>query len=178
MELFLNYIFLIGSSDLFIENSDLFLEVKHMNFEITFEIAWRKELLQRLQVPMNTLTRKLAKEQELKLKRLEELQQYSSPQEAQDAYGYGYITWEEYEAICQGFEVAENTVSPVEAAKDELQEIILRLEADIRHFRWTALSDEEKAEIEKRNSEWRDDLAKRKKGKSNYNNSRRWLHGL
>jgi hypothetical protein len=108
-----------------------------------FEITWRKELLKRLRAPMNTLTRQVAKEQERTLKRIAELKQYSSPEEAHEAYGYGYITLDEYDEIRRDFETAEKTVTPVAAAMGELQSII------------SGLSDEEKAEIEKRNDEWR-----------------------
>lgn len=66
-----------------------------MDVDGKFEIVWRKELLKRLEVPMKTLTRKLEKEQEQRKKRIQELKQYSCPEEAHDAYGYGYITWEE-----------------------------------------------------------------------------------
>jgi len=119
------------------------------------EIAWRKELVKRLQSPMNSLTRKITKEQELKQKRLEELKKYSTPEEAHDAYGYGYITWDEYEQIRQDFDTADKIVSPVEAARDELQSIIARLASEIRYFEWDKLSDAEKLEIEQKNEEWR-----------------------
>jgi hypothetical protein len=89
------------------------------------------------------------------MKRLEELNQYSSPEDAHEAYGYGYITWDEYEQIRQNFETSEEMVSPVGAAKDELRTIIARLEKDIRYFEWEGLSDEEKHKIEQQSEKRR-----------------------
>jgi hypothetical protein len=136
-------------------NRPVFMRRYAMEAAENFEILWRKELLKRLQSPLNTLTRQFEKENEKRLRRVEELRQYSSTEEAHDAYGYGYITLAEYEQICQDFENAENTITPVAAARDELKSFISRIESEIRYFKWENLSDEEKSEIEKRNNEWR-----------------------
>ena len=52
-----------------------------------FEIAWREELLERLEAPKKTLTRKFEKERMKREFRFAELQQYGSLEEAHDAYG-------------------------------------------------------------------------------------------
>jgi len=125
-----------------------------------FEIQWRKELLKRLQTPTNTLNRQFDREQAAKEKRNEELQVYQSPEEAHDAYGYGYITWDEYQQICKDFEAADSVITPVSAARDELKSIMAKLNSDIRYFKWEALSDEEKQAIEKNNEEYRNQFKK------------------
>lgn len=129
------------------------------------EIAWREELLNRLEAPENTLKRKFEKEHMKREARFTELQQYSSLEEAHDAYGYGEITLEEYDLICQNFNEAENIKTPVSAALDELVSIRARLKKDIEYFKWEALTDAEKREIEHRNEAYKQELHERR-----YNN--------
>lgn len=137
------------------------MDIKKVN---DFEITWRKELIKRLQSPMNTLTRKYEKEQAQKQKRVEELRQYSSSEEAHEAYGYAYITLDEYEQICKDFENVEKILSPVAAAREELRTIISRLKEDVRYFEWEKLSDSEKREIEKSNEIYRNNIRAEKGG--------------
>jgi len=126
------------------------------------EIAWREELIKRLQAPLNTLNRKYEAEQLQRNNRLKELETYSSVEDAQEAYGYGNITLEEYDFICGSLKEHEkeheNIVTPISAAREELLSIISKYEKDIRYFKWEALSDEEKEAIEQKNADYKQKL--------------------
>lgn len=126
------------------------------------EIAWREELLKRLEAPKNTLKRKLEKELIEQEARLVKLRQYSSLEEAHDAYGYGEITLDEYDLISQDFNNLENIQTPVSLALDELISIMGRLKKDIDYLKWEALSDAEKQAIEDKNEAYKRELQERR----------------
>ena len=122
-----------------------------MDYETKLEIEWRRELLARLQVPLKTLKRRAGREMEKRLRRAQELSMYESAEEAHDAYGYAEITWDEYLAVQARFDCVERggtAMGAAEAALDELQGIMRRLQSQIRDLEWSALPDDEKQRIQ------------------------------
>ena len=122
-----------------------------MDSATKLEIAWRKELLARLQAPLKVLKRKAGREQEQRLARAQELSVYESAEEAHEAYGYGYITWNEYSAIQDRFNSIEPgsvAMSAAEAALDALEEFMRRLHGEIKEYEWSALPEEEQQRIQ------------------------------
>jgi Lhr-like helicase len=105
-------------------------------------------VLKRLQSAVEKETQK-AIEQTIKLA------QYSSYEDAQEAYGYGNITFDEFERVAKLFEGLEEKpkVTAVGAAHDELAHFISRLRREIRGFEWEMLPDEEKERIERETEE-------------------------
>lgn len=126
------------------------------------EIAWREELLKRLEAPKNTLNRRFEKERLDREARFAELQQYSSVEEAHDAYGYGEITLEEYDLICEDFNNIEKIETPVALALDEIISIMGKLKKDIEYLKWEALSDDKKQAIKDRNEAYKQELHERR----------------
>jgi|GEM_PF-2473649 len=128
------------------------------------EVACRKLLLKRLQTPMNTLERARAKEVEESEKRIASLTEYQAPEEAHEAFGYGYISEDEYRKVCDYFkdgeQISSGSVTETGAAIEILSEFISRLEGEIRYFEWEALPKEEKARIEASNEAWREERRK------------------
>ncbi|MCL2301097.1 MAG: hypothetical protein FWC27_13220 [Firmicutes bacterium] len=124
-------------------------------------------MLARLQAPLKVLKRKAGKEIEKRLARAKELSAYENEEEAHEAYGNGYITFEEYDAIRERFDHAEPgsaAMSAAEAALDELQGIIHRLQREIRDLKWSALPEEEKQRIQTGNDAYREKLQRSKGG--------------
>ena len=136
-----------------------------MDTETKLEIAWRKELLARLQAPLNVLQRKVDREELKRLERAKTLSYYESAEEAHEAYGYGEITYSEYEAIKARFEGAERggeTMTAVEAALEELHDFMRRLHLQVRDLEWSALPDEEIERIHASNEAFRAQMQARK----------------
>lgn len=123
--------------------------------EIKFEIRARKELLKRLQYPRELLRAASQKEHD-KRQALVKNKEYASVDEAHEAYGYGYITEDEFDAIREAFEkgqdFVDNTTTPVEAANRLLIEFAVRLEREVRYFEFDLLPVAEQDRI-KRESE-------------------------
>jgi len=136
-----------------------------MDRDTKLEIAWREELLARLQAPLKVLKRKAGKEAERRLARARELSAYESEEDAHEAFGYGYITFEEYDAIRDRFDhvgPGSETMSAAEAALDELQHFMSRLRREIKDLAWSALPKEEQQRIEAGNEAFRAALQARK----------------
>jgi len=121
----------------------------------TFEIKWRKELIKRLEQPLKLLHTAQEKETEKAIERAAKLAQYGSYEEAQDAYGYDYITLAELDRIKDIFDGVENKPeqTAIGAATDELFHFVSRLRSDIRSFEWEMLPDAEKERIERESEE-------------------------
>jgi len=135
-----------------------------MTDDIKLEIDWRKELLARLKGPLDVLQRKADREELKRLDRAKTLSLYESVDEAHEAYGYGEITWAEYEAIRARFDGTdgEETMTPVEAALEELHDFVRRLHLQVRDLEWSALPDDEKDRIQASNEAYRAELQARK----------------
>jgi hypothetical protein len=140
-----------------------------MDSATKLEIAWRQELLARLQAPLNVLKRKAGKEQEKRLARARALSGYESAEEAHDAYGYGEITYAEYLLVEKHFNHKEHAdgeaMTAAEAALDELQGFTRRLQSQIKDLKWSALPEEEKQRIQASNEAYRAELHERTRRK-------------
>lgn len=120
------------------------------------EIKSRKLVLKRLAYPLSLAIAAAEKEKAARLKRLDELGQYKDFQDAQDAYGFGVITEEEYDAVLdflENKEKMEAVKSLEEHAADILQEFVLKLQRDIAGFEFELLPQKEQAKIRQRNYE-------------------------
>lgn len=136
--------------------------------DLALEIKSREILVKRLEKPFASLQRAVDKENAAREKRNLELSEYESEHEAHEAYGYGFITWDEYETIRKRFEDVEHAEqvpsTPTAAALEILREFTSRLKYEIRSFNWDALPDEEKQRIEAANAEVRERVEKRRVG--------------
>ena len=109
-----------------------------------------------------------------KLDRLNELLgEYHSEAEAHEAYGYEYITWEEYEEICEALNSNEKKAD-VDDVEIVASRILFHLSRDTlklyQTLKYESLSDEEKAEWDKQAAEWKAKQEQRKKRKEGANN--------
>lgn len=104
-----------------------------------------------------------------KLDRMNELLgEYHSEAEAHEAYGYDYITWEEYEEICEALNSSKKKVD-VDDVEIVASRILFHLSRDTlklyQTLKYESLSDEEKAEWDKQVAEWNARKEQRKKQK-------------
>lgn len=79
---------------------------------------------------------------------------YQTVEEAHDAFGYGYITENEYRAIAEGLE-APYEKSVESAAYEILHDFAVRLKQEIKDFKWEALPQDEKDRIRRANDEYK-----------------------
>lgn len=124
---------------------------------LQLEIKARKELARRLDHPLKLLEVAAEKEQKKRKERIESLTEYKSYQEAQDAYGWEFITEEEFDEIVrileEGTEKLEKERSPVEVAKDILNRFVNGLVSEIASFEFDLLPEDEKECIRQKNDE-------------------------
>jgi hypothetical protein len=124
---------------------------------LRLEIRARKELLRRLQFPLELIDKAAKKEKDKRIARIESARQYADYNDAQDAYGYGMITEEEFDAIVKAMELGEeyieNTTTPVEIAAQMLHEYVGRLARDVAGFEFELLPEKEQARIQQQNEE-------------------------
>lgn len=122
---------------------------------IKLEIKARKELLRRLDHPQKLLRAATEKEAQKRKERIEKLTQYKSYQEAQDDYGWGFITEEEFDEVVRimetGTEEIEKEITPVEVAEHILAEFVGRLMHEIAGLEFDLLSPEEQLRVMERN---------------------------
>lgn len=129
--------------------------------ELQLEIKARKEVTKRLAYPIDQLVKADAKERTKREERAASLSEYKTITEAQDAYGYGLITDDEYHAICEAIEsgekYVEETTTPVNLALKILRDFTRRMENEIRSLEFELLPPEEQnkrlAESEARRAE-------------------------
>lgn len=130
---------------------------------ITLELRARKELLKRLEYPSKLIDAAAQKEKARRAARIENARQYKDFHDAQDAYGYGCITEEEFDEICEALELGDEYIEkekhPVEVAAEILADFVRRQLSEIGNLQWELLPDKEKARIRKQNDEI---LARRK----------------
>lgn len=122
------------------------------------EIDARNELIKRLRHPLKLLVEASKKE---KQKRAQAYQQtlgtYKTEKEAHEAYGYGFITSEEYDQICEiiekGAEFVENNKSAIEYAEAILRDYVNKLKLEVASIASDALPHEAQELICKSNEE-------------------------
>lgn len=129
-----------------------------MSSDLQFEIKCREYLVKRLGVLRRDIEKTVAKEKEVREKRKNKLCEYETIEQAQEAYGYGDITLEEYDEI---YEVLEKAVgfaevkTPKAAALEILLEFMGRQKSEIRDFEWELKTPEEQERIIKSQEEFR-----------------------
>jgi len=142
---------------------------KEEHAALKIEIKVREILLKRLTHPAELLNTVAKKESDLRTKRVNNAREYKTYTEAQDAYGWGIITDEEFagitKALEEGDEYIESTRTPTELANEMLREFIERLESDVRSFKYELLPPEEKERIHKESEERRARIEARKGGR-------------
>ena len=125
--------------------------------ELKLEIKGRKIVVNKLKTALNSLNRKVDKIEKERQSRKETLLEYKNENDLQDAYGWGFITEEEYynllEMMRNGIQVIDEETSPEEIAKHIIQEWFGRMLSDIASFEFDLLSPEKQAEIRKKNEE-------------------------
>lgn len=125
--------------------------------EIKLEIRARKELAKRMAHPLKLLETAAKKEQQKRKERIEHLTEYKSYSEAQEAYGWEFITEEEFDEIVrileEGTERIEKERTPVEIAKDILNKFVNGLTYEIASFEFDLLPEAEKERIRQKNEE-------------------------
>ena len=126
--------------------------------DLKIELKSRQIVLHKLNVARNSLTsRKIAKIVEERQKREAELSEYKNEDEIADAYGWGFMSEEEYDDLLsrfrEGKEAIRNEKSAEEIAAEILSGWIRITEGDIESLRFDLLSDEKKEEIRQRNYE-------------------------
>lgn len=124
---------------------------------LKIEIKARKELARRLEHPLKLLETAAKKEQQKRQERIEHLTEYKSYSEAQEAYGWEFITEEEFDEIVrileEGTERIEKERTPVEIARDILNKFINGLIYEIASFEYDLLPEAEKARVQQKNEE-------------------------
>ncbi len=101
--------------------------------------------------------------------------QYTSEQQIQDDYGWGFFSEAQYDRYLALFRegqaaLEQHTLTKTELALSILRRIISDIEADRREWEFSALSPQEQAEerkrMEKANREWKEKIAeiKRRRG--------------
>ncbi len=142
-------------------------DVREERKNIELEIKARKEVTKRLTYPIDQLVKADAKERAKREERAATLSEYKTIAEAQDAYGYGIITDDEYDAICEAIEsgekYVEETMTPVNLALKILRDFTRQMESEIRSLEFELLPPEEQA---KRRAET-DEIKKRAEARRN-----------
>lgn len=125
--------------------------------ELQLEIKARKELAKRLAHPLKLLEVAAEKEQQKRKERIEHLTEYKNYSEAREAYGWEFITEEEFDEIVrileEGTEKLEKERTPVEVAKDILNRFINGLTYEIASFEFDLLPEKEKERVRQKNEE-------------------------
>lgn len=138
--------------------------------DLKMEIRARKELIKRLQFPLKLINEAARKEKDKRAERIENARQYKNYRDAQDAYGWGIITEEEFDAIVEamelGDEYVENTTTPVEVAARMLKKYVLLLNHEKASFEFDILPPEEKERLRKKNEEIMAKRETRKRGEA------------
>lgn len=128
-----------------------------MRKAITLELKARKELLKRLQHPTQLIDTAAKKEKDKRAARIEAARQYKDFYDAQDAYGCGVITEEEFDEICEALELGDKYIneekSPVEAAAEILGDFVRKQLSEIHNLEWDLLPEKEKDRIRQQNEE-------------------------
>lgn len=130
---------------------------KKFRVDTKFEIRARKLVLKRLTTPAKQAKAAADKKEAERRARIEAACAYESYQDAQNAYGWGIITEEEFDEIAEilekGTAELEGCRTPEEAAASILEDFIHHLEREIAGLEFELLPEKEKARIRQRNME-------------------------
>lgn len=129
---------------------------KQNRADLRYEIKARKLALKRLEHPLALSKAAAEKKRSERIARLEELGEYKTYEEAHDAYGWGFITEEEFESIKNFLEHKEELKgerSAEEYAANILQEFVARLQREIASFQFELLPKKEQQRIQQQHAE-------------------------
>lgn len=129
---------------------------KKSRADLRQEIRVRKLVVKRLETPLKLAVAAGEKKRAARLARLDELGEYKSYNDAQDAYGFGCITEEEFDQIVDFLENKEqmkDVKSVEEHAADILQEFVCGLRREIASFEFDLLPKKEQERIRQQNYE-------------------------
>ena len=120
------------------------------------EIAARKLVMKRLRSPLEHAKALAEKKKNERIARIEELSTYKSYYEAQEAYGFGMITEEEFDEIVDFLENNEKLkeqTSVEEHAANILAEFVNGLSSEIAGLEFELLPQKKQQEIRNKNFE-------------------------
>lgn len=120
---------------------------------IKLEIEARKEVLKKVENAFKRLRKQADSNLEKRKEKVRAAREYRSLDEAHEAWGYDFITDEEFEEIKKVFELGdayiENDLSPQEVAVNILGRFMGGLNKEIRSFEFELLPIEEQERIRK-----------------------------
>ena len=123
--------------------------------DIRNSLKARKIIKRKLETAINSLEKSITKIVVDREKRKQTLMQYKSENEIQDAYGWEFITEEEYYSLLEQFrkgtEVIDTETSPQEIAKDILYGWLKIMLSDIASLEFDLLPEKKQNEIRERN---------------------------
>lgn len=130
---------------------------KKFREDTKFEIRARKLVVKRLATPVKQAKTAATKKETVRRARIEAACAYDSYEDAQNAYGWGIITEEEFDEIAdileKGTAEMEGCRTPEEAAASILEGFINHLEREIAGLEFELLPEKEKSKIRQRNIE-------------------------
>lgn len=133
------------------------------------EAKARKELLRRLEHPLKLLKTAGEKERAKREERITSAREYKTIVDAQEAYGWGYLSDDEYhaikEAIENGEEYIENSISPVELAAKLLSDFTRRISSELRGLVFDLLPIEEQIKRMEAAEKRREEMEARKEAR-------------
>lgn len=125
--------------------------------DLKIELKSRKLVLKKLETARRALEKTCKRIQNERACREAELSEYKNEDEIADAYGWGFMSEEEYDDLLtrfrEGKEAIRNEKSSEEIAAEILSGWIRITEGDIESIRFDLLSDEKKEEIRQQNYE-------------------------
>ena len=135
--------------------------------DLKIELKARKLVLAKLETALKPLQAKAERQRTDRAVRREVLLgEYKTYDEAHEAYGYGYITEKEFEEIVDFLENSQKKVDAPDAeaiAASIIKDWIKRMNSDIYHFEFELKSPEEQEEIRRKNEEFHQEQAERRK---------------
>lgn len=125
--------------------------------DLKIELAARKIIRRKLESNINALEPAILKTVEAREARKEQLSEYKNYNDLQDAYGWGFITEEEFdtlaEALENGIEQIDKEISAHEIAKQILSGWLKITNGDIYDLEFQLLSPKKQKEIRDRSYE-------------------------
>ena len=141
--------------------------------DLRFEIRARELVLKRLKSPAAHARSLGEKKKQDRIARIEELSSYKSYNEAQEAYGWGYITEEEFWEITDFLEKNED-LKEVKSVEEYASEIINtfmnRLYHEIASLQFELLPPKEQEKLRKKNEEILERRRQRNEKEGGFNN--------
>lgn len=132
------------------------------NADYEFEIACRQMVVDRLARTLSKLKKDAEAERAAVIARQAELREmYPTEDDAHEAWGYGYITEDEYRTIAGQLADADKP-TVTSAARDILCDVLARMRQEIRDLKWEALPEAERERIRKSNADYKDNLKRLK----------------